>query len=212
MKLYKKLLGVLTLLMSSATLVWLIFTLIDGSDSDRVLALLAFIPVYIVIHFAIVTRLGFENGEEKHSRMTLVGTIAILVVMLIFPFRYGIDYYQNRNFEKTLGILKNRGVDENRTTGIQGALRTKFESKEMLYQLELRGLKQSYTDLNAVTIQLEDKDRFVIENIKIFFNGDANISLFETNDSLLFTVKGSIYFSSEDYRKIDHWELLSHKN
>ena len=156
-----------------------------------------------------MTRLGFENVSEKKSRISLIGTIIILVLILIFPFRYGIEYYQSRNIEEKLSVLKDWGNDENRYTGTQGSFRTKFESNEILYQLELKGLKGSYSNLDAVTIQLEDKDRFIIDEIKITFDGSANISSFEIKDSLSFTIKGSAYLNSEDYQKISHWELLT---
>lgn len=211
MKLYKKIIGILTLLISLVGFGILIFILIDGSDSDRVPALLLFIPAYIILHFAVMTRFGFENTSEKSSKITLIGTTAILVLILIFPFRYGIEYYQSRKVEKELNVLKDWGNDENLTTGIQGLLRTKFESKEILYQLELKGNKESYSNLDAVTIQLEDKDRFIVDEIKIPFDGSANISSYsyENNDSLSLTVKGSSYLNSEDYQKISHWELLA---
>jgi len=134
--------------------------------------------------------------SEKNTRISLIETIIILVLILIFPFRFGIEFYQSGNVENKLGVLKDWGNDENRTTGIQVSLKIKFESKEILYQLELKGLKESYSSLDTVTIQLEDKDRFIIDEIKISFNGSSNISSFEHNDSLSIIVKGSSYSNS----------------
>jgi hypothetical protein len=166
MKLYKKILGIISISISLIGFGILVFVLIDGSDSDRVPALLLFIPVYILTHYTVLTRFGFENVSEKNSKLSIIGTAIILVLILIFPFRYGIEYNKSKTLEKKLSILKDWGKDENRTTGIDGSLKTKFESKEILYQLELKGLKDSYSNLKGVIIQIEDKDRFIIDQIK----------------------------------------------
>ena len=211
MKLYKKILGISSLVISLIGLGVLVFILIDGSEYDKISALFLMIPVYIVFHYTVLTKLGFDIDAEKNSRINLIGTIVILVLTLIFPFRYGIEFYKTKAIEKTLSEPKDWGSDDNITTGVIGSLRTKYESNEIFYQLYLSGLKDSYFNLESFTIQLEDEDQFIINKIKIPLKGSTNINSLERNDSLSLTVKGSSYLNSDDYQKISHWALISKK-
>jgi hypothetical protein len=81
MKLYKKILGIISISISLIGFGILVFVLIDGSDSDRVPALLLFIPVYILTHYTVLTRFGFENVSEKNSKLSIIGTAIILVLI-----------------------------------------------------------------------------------------------------------------------------------
>lgn len=208
MKLYKKILGILTLLIALVGFCFLVYIMIDGHESDRISALFLFIPVYAIIHYTILTQFGFDNSPVESSRVNLFGLIFVLLLVLVFPFRYGIEYFKTQNRENSLRELKDWGIDVNNTCGIKGNLKTKYSTNELFYKLSLNGLSDSLTNVDYIGIHFEDKDLFMIKNLQIPIKGDVDILTLERNDSLYLTINGSIKFDSEVYQNIQNWELL----
>ncbi|MFH0761099.1 MAG: hypothetical protein V2A67_06315 [Bacteroidota bacterium] len=189
---------------------------------DRIISIILFIPAYVIIHYIILTKFGFNKESKKDNVYYLLAGILIILVLLIFPVRIGFEYFQNKREKENQELLKKEMVekrgeiknwrdDENRTTKIIGELKTKFEFGKIYYQLKLKGLKKSYSELEMMIIQFEDKDEFIINNIEIPFSLSSNITSYESNDSLYLEIKNSELFDSIDYDKIYNWELISKK-
>jgi hypothetical protein len=157
------------------------------------------------------------NNENVYN---LITSIIIIIVLLVFPVRVGIEYFQTKkNNEKSeyfkneitekrkkLKVWKN---DVNITKNISGELKTKYEFGKIFYQLKIKGLKKSIYELSMVFIQFEDKDDFIINTIRIPLNTDSNITSMESNDSLFLEINSAEEFNDIEYDKISSWELIS---
>jgi hypothetical protein len=222
MKTYRKLLGILSMIFLVIAIIFLLYLLITESGDDRIISIILFIPAYVLVHYIILTKFGFNYNSEKNNVYYLLTGISIILLLSIFPLRLGFDHFQdkkeikNQELSKKAIIEKRAEIkewrdDENLTTKIIGELKTKYESGKIYYQLKLKGTKESYSNLQMMLIQFEDKDEFIVEKIEIPFSESSNITSFESNDSLYLEIKSSDFFEDIDYDKINNWELMSKK-
>jgi hypothetical protein len=220
MNIYRKILGILSMVFLTIATIFLIYLMINQYGDNREIIISLFIPIYVIIHYIILTKFGFNMNTNNENVYNLITSIIIIIVLLVFPVRVGIEYFQTKkNNEKSeyfkneitekrkkLKVWKN---DVNITKNISGELKTKYEFGKIFYQLKIKGLKKSIYELSMVFIQFEDKDDFIINTIRIPLNTDSNITSMESNDSLFLEINSAEEFNDIEYDKISSWELIS---
>lgn len=152
-----------------------------------------------------------EKDEKKHK---IWSKIAMTFLILGFAFQLFSSIIQSNNTkaQKIKFENLNLGNDVNRTTGIIGNLKLKYENNKIFYQLNINGKRNTIDSIQDFTIELIDKDGFKISEIKVPINNEnSDITNFKRKDSLYLTVKSTESFLGKNYLQIKKWELLGQK-
>lgn len=153
-----------------------------------------------------------EMSEKDERRHKLCSKIAIILIFVGFSLQLfgSLNQYKpnNSNPENKVYEIRVLGIDKNITSGIIGDLRVKYGYNKLSYQLELKGLTSSFSNVTNFWINLEDKDGFRITEIdEENKTGNLNASRLYSNDSLYLTIKNTIPYSTKDYSQIEKWNL-----
>jgi len=193
----------------------------DYNAEKRVILLIGLIPVYIVIHFTVIHRFGFNLNLEftaKQRNTVLVTSLIIFGILLpligwqisetIALFKQEkIEEKQSEELYSHLSQL--RTFDKQMTAyGFEGELQTKLSDEHsLLYKLKINSKKPFNPDLVSFTIEFHDKDGFLIKSINIkdytrIVDGDKVFGIVSNSKT------DSWEFSTEEVKSIANWRLL----
>ena len=214
MKLYSKITGIILTIIGIGALICIVLGIFgQNSIDDKVMVSLLFIPCVIYLHFMYIHNFGFNLKTEipqKNYRIILILSILSLVIYAIVPASYLLSQI---NLESKANNTINRGQDVTSNLELKATLKTKFESSQIMYVINISKVNNTELDLNnyeSFSIGLYDKDEFLIQTININ-NADLN---YTTSKDKIYTVtsNSSEYFTLKNYLKISKWELLYKTN
>lgn len=210
MKIYSRILGIITFLITLFILGVLIYYIIfeAGRSTEKLIALIGFLPTYIVLHFVIIHRFGFDLRSEyssKESRSILITSIALFAMLFSLV---GWQIYEAVTLSKKEEVLRKeseelythlsklRTFDKQSTAyGFEGELQTKLTTdNSFLYKLRIASKRPFNPEVVQFTIEFHDKDGFLILSHKI-----EEYSRVAEGDKIVGIVSNS---------KIDQWTLL----
>jgi hypothetical protein len=210
MKIYSRVLGILTFLIAICFLGLLIYVIVfeANESSEKLLSLIGLIPIYIVMHFVIIHRFGFNFNVEyttKESRSILITSLLLFGVLISFIAWQISDVValskkeemEKKESEELYSYLsKLRTYDKQMTAyGFEGELQTKLTSENsLLYKLKISSKKPFNPENVTFTIEFHDKDGFLILSHKV-----EDYSRVADGDKIIGIVSNS---------KIDQWALL----
>lgn len=151
-----------------------------------------------------------EEDEKKHKTWSKIGMIFLILGFLFQIVSSAVQYKLVQNDETYENI--NLGIDVNKSTGISGNLKLKFEQNILFYQLHINSTIKKIDSLNNFTINLTDKDGFKISEITIPINSEnKDESNLIKKDSVFIQINSKVPFTSKKYSQIKNWELLTLK-
>ncbi len=214
MKLYSKIIGIILTLLGIGALIWIVFGIFEqNSVEDKVLVSLLFIPCSLYLNFMYIHNFGFNLRTEipnKNYRFILVLSVLSLVISTIVPAGYLLNQI---NLESKANVTINRGQDATSNLKLKATLKTKFESGQIMYVINISNVNDKELDLNnyeSFSIGLYDKDEFLIKTINIKYD-DLNFKII--NDKIYtLTSNSSKDITLKNYLKISKWELLYKTN
>lgn len=203
MKTYSRILGVLNLVIVLSAIVFLIFVSVEGSSNDRVVSVALFIPVFLLLHFLILNKFGFNYNDESKDKYRNVLRVSSLLTLTLFffPLRYVYETYkENDRIEELSNKFKVSQDWGKATTAYQGTggLKTKYIDGNMHYLLQVTSKKLLEKGLYGVTLKLLDEDGFLIEETYI----TEYTIVTDDGTPLGINVNSSIGMSVDDYSKI----------
>lgn len=157
---------------------------------------------------------GMSEKDEKNHKIWSKIAMAFLILGFVFQLISSILQNQENKMkvEETKFENLNLGNDINRTTGILGNLKIKYENNKIFYQLNINAKIKSIDSIQNFTIEFEDKDGFKISEIEIPYDGEnSDLTNFIKKDSVYLKVKSIKPFLAKNYLQIKNWELLAHK-
>ncbi len=223
MKIYSRILGIITFLIALFFLGVLIYYVLFEADesTEKLLALMGLIPIYIVLHFVIIHRFGFNLKLEysaKQSGAILITSLILFVILLSLvgwqisaavTLRKQEEISRKESEELYSHLSKLRTFDKQITAyGFEGELQTKLSTENtLLYKLRINSKKPFNPDLVSFTIEFHDKDGFLIKSINIedytrIVDGDKVLGIVSNSKT------DSYEFDAEEVESIANWRLL----
>jgi hypothetical protein len=207
MKIYNRILGILSgliLLAVLGLLAYLAFTEITLLSEWLIMSLFL-IAIYVLLHFLIINRFGFNIVEtsKKDGLIVILMTGFLILVMLAVSVPSLISVYDSQSEIEELEITKDLGTDS--LLNFNGALKIKYVDNKLYYQLRINTPEKDDDILNhRFQIKLLDKDGFFIKEMKIEnFSTQINKDL----EVLSITANTSEFLDKEDYKRISNWLL-----
>lgn len=207
MKTYNRILGILSgliLLAVLGLLAYLAFTEITLLSEWLIMSLIL-IAIYVLLHFLIINRFGFNIVEtsKKDGLIVILMTGSLILVMLLVSVPSLISVYNSQSEIKELEITKDLGTDS--LLNFDGALKIKYVDNKLYYQLRINTAEKDDDILNhRFQIKLLDKDGFFIKEIKI---EDFSTQINKDLEVLSITANTSEFLDKEDYKRISSWLL-----
>lgn len=223
MKIYCRILGILSFLITVSFLGFIIYLLvsIDDGPEKRFYQLILLIPTYIIMHFVIIHNFGFNLKFEysaKQSRSILITALLFFVILLlligwqiseIVTLQKQEEISRKESEELYAHLSKLRTFDKKMTAyGFEGELQTKFSAENvLLYKLRISSKKPFNPDLVSFTIEFHDKDGFLIKSINIkdyttIIDGDKIVGIVSNSKT------DPWEFGAEEVESIANWRLL----
>ena len=138
MKIYIKILGILSLVTILAVIIFLSIISLESKENDRLLSISLFIPTYFILHFLIINRFGFNFKQEEDGKFNkLFITISIFSILFLFllPVNFAFNHFKEENFKRKLELefdeMKDWGEDIT-AYGYIGQLKTKYHKGEII--------------------------------------------------------------------------------
>lgn len=210
MKIYSRILGIITFLIALFFLGVLIYYVLFEADesTEKLVALIGLIPIYIVLHFVIIHRFGFNLKLEysaKQSGGILITSLILFVILLSLvgwqisaavTLRKQEEISRKESEELYAHLSSLRTFDKQSTAyGFEGELQTKLTTdNSLLYKLRIVSKRPFNPEVVRFTIEFHDKDGFLILSHKI-----EEYSRVAEGDKIVGIVSNS---------KIDQWTLL----
>jgi hypothetical protein len=225
MKTYIRILGILIFLMSLFFLGLFIYNAIDASTSKyKLISLSGLLPVYIVIHFIIIHRFGFNLHAEytsKQKNSILVTSIILFIFLLSILAWQAINVVtlerqeaiDTKEYEELKSRLSQLRTWELQTTayGYVGELKTKYSDGTLYYQLNVRSKNPFNPNLTGFTINFLDSDGFLIRSIQI-----TEYSVMVDKDKIYGVASNSntdiFSYEADEVDRIANWKLLVQTN
>lgn len=154
---------------------------------------------------------GMSEEDEKNHKIWSKIAMGLLILGFLFQIISSIISNKLINNNETFENI-NLGNDVNKTTGISGNLKLKFEQNFLFYQLYINTTKTKIDSIENFSIQLSDNDGFKISEIEIQFspeNEDATNLI--KKDSVFIQINSKAPFTPEKYSQIKSWDLLTNK-
>jgi len=215
MKIYSRILGILTFLIALFFLgVLFYFIFFEASKSqEKLIALIGLIPIYIVMHFTIIHRFGFNLDTEfsVNQRKIILSTSLILFGILLLTVIWQLteiaslqkqEAQNKKELEELLSSLAKLRTWDKVTTayGYEGNLKTKFENEKLYYQLNVKSISPFNPGLVGFTINFLDKDGFLLKSLEV-----SDFSVMVNKDK----VYGISSNSTTDIFGDESWEVES---
>ena len=210
MKIYSRILGIITFIIALFFLGVLIYYVLFEADesTEKLIALTGLIPIYIVLHFVIIHRFGFNLKLEFSSKQsgTIVTTSLILFVILFSLVGWQIfaavtirkqEETSRKESEELYSHLSQLRTFNKQITayGFEGELQTKLTpDNSLLYKLGISSNKPFNPETLIFTIEFHDKDGFLILSQNI-----ENYTRIAEGEKIVGIVSNS---------KIEPWTLL----
>ena len=102
MKIYIKILGILSLVTILAVIIFLSIISLESKENDRLLSISLFIPTYFILHFLIINRFGFNFKQEEDGKFNkLFITISIFSILFLFllPVNFAFNHFKESLLE-----------------------------------------------------------------------------------------------------------------
>jgi hypothetical protein len=170
MKTYKKILGIVSALIVASLTVLLVVDFIDEYYNWlEFFGLL--VPIYIVGHYLIATKFGFEIGDNTKKSFFVVSSSVSIVLFILIPLT--LFYLQNKEDKQEqarLEILKQPKVFANDTAlyGIIYEFKTRYENENIDYVFRAIYPKSTKVpDITEYVIDLQDSSGFQVDKISI---------------------------------------------
>lgn len=227
MKIYSRILGIITSLIALFFLGVLIYYVIFEADesAEKLVALIGLIPIYVVLHFVIIHRFGFNLKLEYSTSQgsSILMTSLVLFVILLSLVGWQIseavalhkqEEILRRESEELYSHLSKVRMFEKQIAayGFEGELQTKISQDlrdALLYKLTVTSKKPFNPDLVRFTIEFHDKDGFLIKSVDI----NDYVRIVE-NDKVYGLVSNSkiefsfLEFGAEEVESMANWRLL----
>jgi hypothetical protein len=208
MKLYSKILGILSGIIVLSLLGLIVYLLLfeSNNSTEKIIALSLLIPIYILFHFLIIHRFGFSlNNQYTKQQRTVI--LAITIISFSFLFTISLKAYLEANRlsreEKLFEEMKDWGTDST-AFHYYGHLKTKYVDKKIFYQLSVRSKIPFTSSLTGFIIHLLDKDGFLIDEISI----TDYSNLVDEDKTFGIQSNSNKYIDLKDYSRIGKWNLL----
>lgn len=208
MKTYSKILGVLSGIIVLALFGLLIYILIveTKSESNVISILILLLPVYILGHFLIIHRFGFNLNTEytNGQRTTIVVTSIIALLISITPILFAFNKMEEK---RSFQVMKDMGLDYT-AYNYNGHLKIKYVDRQIFYIIHISSSASFDDNIPTFTINLLDKDGFLITEFAIIkytrvFGEDNKFIGIESNTNA--------YMDIEEYSRIENWDLVVRK-
>ncbi len=208
MKTYSKILGVVSTIIILGILGALIYgiTYEDGSSDDKLMALSLLLPVYVLLHFLLIHRFGFNLNAEytpAQKKTILIISIISFTFLLSIPLREYLSARQLATHERNLEEMKDWGSDST-AFNYYGQLKTKYVDRKIYYQLSVNSKTAFKSTLTGFSIHLLDKDGFLIEEVPIT---DYSILVEEDMTNGIHS-NANRDMDLDNYSRIGKWDLL----
>ena len=179
MKTYNRILGIASLIIVLTCIVGLI-NLKFQNDIKWLTFFALLIPIYVIIHYLISTKFGFNDTEKKQPYF-IISSVASIIALIIVPLIiFIVDKSEQRAIEKnerikqnelseTLEKLKtpiNLGKDTT-VYNIECKLKTRYANKYLEYIFSAKYLKEEKPKIEAFVVELKDSSGFVVSEILI---------------------------------------------
>lgn len=224
MKIYSRILGILTFLIALfflGVLFYFIFFEADKSH-EKLIALIGLIPIYVAMHFVIIHRFGFNLSAEytTNQRRAILTTSLILFGILLlttaWQLREVIKLQQQEALikkeieEYDSNLTKLRTWEKESTAyGYEGSLKTKYVNDILYYQLAVESKVPFNPNLVGFTINFLDSDGFLLKSLEI-----TDYSVMVSKDKIYGIVSNSssdifsFYEPAGGVESIASWRLL----
>lgn len=208
MKTYSKILGIVSALIILGILGVLIYAMTyeSSSSGDKLIALSFLLPVYVLLHFLIIHRFGFNLNAEytpAQKKTILIISIVTFTFLLSIPLKTYLKSRELANREKSFEEMKDLGSDST-AFNYYGQLKIKYVDRKIYYQLSVNSKTPFKSNLTGFTVHLLDKDGFLIEEIAI----TDYSNLVEEDKTYGIHSNANRYMDLDNYSRIEKWDLL----
>jgi hypothetical protein len=162
MKLYLKILGILCLLFA---IVALVFIIIDFVNYEDIEIFILVIPLYVLLHYLLLTKLGFTSDFKIKSKLFSVITIISFIVFICLPLIYIGKDVSNKKMIEELKVPKI--LTDTTLYDIDCLIKTRYDNKNLDYLFRAEYIKEDIPTIKAYHVSFIDKDGFVVYEIKI---------------------------------------------
>ena len=190
-------------------ILWVLIYAMTNEDNDsgaKLIALSFLLPVYVLLHFLIIHRFGFNLNVEytlAQKNAILVISIVAFAFLLSMPLRAYFKANELASRERNLEEVRDLGSDST-AFNYFGQLKTKYADRKIYYQLSINSKIPFKSTLTGFSVQLLDKDGFLIEEIAIT---DYSIHV-EDDQTHGIRSNASHYMDLDNYSRIGKWNLL----
>lgn len=222
MRIYSRILGIITFLIALFFLGALVkFILLDADESkEKLISLTGLIPIYIVIHFLIIHRFGFNLNSDFSARqrngilITSLISFGLLLIISTWQIFEVIELKKqekisDKEIEELYSHLSELRTWEKQSTayGYVGELKTKYLDQTLYYQLNIESKTPFNPALIGFTINFLDKDGFLIKSLEIT---DYSVKVDKDKIYGLASNSSTDIFSYEPYEveRIASWRLF----
>jgi ABC-type transport system involved in multi-copper enzyme maturation permease subunit len=206
MKTYRKILGITSLLILLATVVFLVFQLLEDRISGLTFFLLL-LPVYVLVHYLIASRFGFRSRFENQETFFVTSSLLSIFALILIPLTiYFFDNHENeqlREYSEKLEQPKELAA----FTGmynIECSLKTRLVDNTLEYIFSANYQDAERPEIDSFKIELKENSGFMVDE----FNIDTLIRVidYESNTISGYTKKGKIPW--KDPRKYEKIQLF----
>lgn len=205
MQTYIKIIGVIgsiiLLVLSGIVITIALGELGKGQYNEAFLILLMLIPIYVLSHFLIAYKFGF-NSDVKHpnSNILIIGSVLTFLVVLT-PHIIGIVKQAEEN---SLSDLKDLGTDS-AAYDYYGNLKVKYIENQLHYKAEIfsKGKFNAKRAKEFYSIKLLDFDGFLISKLEL----KDRERITSNNETIGASFESKSDFNLNDYNRIGQWKL-----
>lgn len=218
MKTYKRILGIA----SSIIVLSCTVALINQKFQNEIEWLTFFtllLPIYIIIHYLISTKFGF-NQIDKKQPFFIISSIVSIVAMMIIPLSiYIADVCEQQTIKENERIKENEiseileklktPIDLGKDTAIYNIecqLKTRYSNKNLEYIFSAKYLKNVRPEIEAFIIELKDSSGFVISEILI--DSWSNVLDSDSKTQKGYAENNKIEFNDfKEYQRINSFDV-----
>ena len=179
MKTYKRILGITSLIIVlSCTMV--LINLKFQNDIEWLTFFAILIPIYVIIHYLISSKFGFDETDNKQSFFIITSGVSFIALIIIPLSIYFVDTNEQRTIEENERIKQNElsetleklkaPIDLGKDTtiyNIECQLKTRYANEYLEYIFSAEYLKKERPKIEAFIVELKDSSGFVISKISI---------------------------------------------
>jgi len=218
MKTYKRILGISSLIIVLSCTVALI-NLKFQNEIEWLTFFALLLPVYIIIHYLISSKFGF-NETDKKQPFFIISSIVSIVALIIIPLSiYIADAREQRTIKENERIKQNElsetleklklPIDLGKDTtvyNIECQLKTRYSNENLEYIFSAKYLKNERPKIEAFLIELKDSSGFVISEILI--DSWTNILDSDSKTQKGYTENNKIGFEDfKEYQRINTFDV-----